>query len=151
MKKCSKCGKKKPTSSFYKRKEADAVYSRPHWKECCKAAQRREHLSQEDREKYLNDKRNKRLLDSFGITIEQYNSLLVKQMGVCAICKKPETFRRSSELDTWRLAVDHDHITGKVRGLLCHLCNLALGNMREDEVSLLSMVAYLREHKTATN
>jgi hypothetical protein len=53
-----------------------------------------------------------------GVTLQQYDDLLVEQGGGCAICKRPPKTRR---LDT-----DHDHKTGRVRGLLCHRCNRAL-------------------------
>jgi len=55
----------------------------------------------------------------FGITIEEYDAMLTKQGGVCAICKRPPNKNR--------LAVDHDHTTGEVRGLLCPSCNRAVG------------------------
>lgn len=57
------------------------------------------------------------LKNKYGITIEQYDELLEKQSGCCAVCKKSaESFKR-------RLAVDHNHVTGEVRGLLCTYCN----------------------------
>lgn len=54
----------------------------------------------------------------YGITEEEYQSLLESQNGVCAICDE-------KNVAGWRLAVDHDHATGVVRGLLCNLCNTA--------------------------
>jgi len=48
-----------------------------------------------------------------------------KQNGVCAICKQPETRKRHNKVDN--LSVDHDHSTGKIRGLLCYRCNLLIG------------------------
>ena len=53
-----------------------------------------------------------------GVTVEDYDRLLAAQGGGCAICGNPPKTRR--------LDVDHDHRTGKVRGLLCHRCNRAL-------------------------
>jgi len=68
--------------------------------------------------------RNTFLKRRYGITLEKYNELLKKQNGGCAICgAKPKT--RS-------LNVDHNHITKQVRGLLCHLCNRALGQLKAD-------------------
>src|SRR5574339_629814 len=55
----------------------------------------------------------------FGITIEQYEQMLADQDGKCAICKRPPKANR-------RLAVDHDHTNGNVRGLLCTPCNREL-------------------------
>ena len=70
----------------------------------------------------------------YGISAAEYDALLAKQGGVCAICRK-----RSKE----RLCVDHCHLTGTIRGLLCHACNLALGSLKEDQASLVAALAYL--------
>src|SRR5262249_47723947 len=69
----------------------------------------------------------------FGITLADYEAMLVAQGGGCAICGDPEPEGRS-------LHVDHDHEDGQVRGLLCFRCNNALGDLRED-VALLSRAA----------
>ncbi len=58
------------------------------------------------------------LIKKYGITIDRYNEVFDKQNGVCAICKKPTKKK---------LFVDHDHQTGKVRGLLCSGCNMGIG------------------------
>lgn len=60
----------------------------------------------------------------YGLSYEDYLQLLERQAGVCAICKRPPT--KVTRLDR-RLHVDHDHETGRVRGLLCRACNAALG------------------------
>lgn len=60
-----------------------------------------------------------RVRKNFGISIEQYETMLREQSGVCGLCGLPENVRR-------RLAVDHDHKTGAVRGLLCFRCNTKL-------------------------
>ena len=77
---------------------------------------------------------------NYGITLEEYNSRVVKQKGVCAICKKSTISKR-------RLAVDHCHTTGKVRGLLCSGCNTALGQVRDDTTTLRAMIAYLQTYQ----
>lgn len=66
--------------------------------------------------------RRKHLRVRYGLTIEQYENLLAQQDGVCAICNAPPPKDR-------RLHVDHDHVTGEVRGLLCLKCNTALERM----------------------
>jgi hypothetical protein len=71
----------------------------------------------------------------YGISAEQYQELFNAQNGVCAICGNPET--RIHKGVVARLSVDHDHITGTVRGLLCQPCNLGLGGFK-DEIELLS-------------
>jgi hypothetical protein len=70
----------------------------------------------------------------YGITADQYNQMLEKQKGVCALCEKPQT--------RIRLAVDHDHRTGKVRGLLCNWCNRHLGVI-EKRMNLFRISIYL--------
>lgn len=64
-------------------------------------------------------------LNKYGITIEDYEDLYVKQGGVCAICGAPPAGPGTNH--GHRLKVDHDHATGEVRGLLCNTCNLLLG------------------------
>lgn len=75
----------------------------------------------------------------YGITKDEYNKLLLKQNGVCAICGKPETNINKSQL-----SVDHDHKTHAVRGLLCASCNAALGYAGDDPDNLDKMANYLR-------
>lgn len=60
-------------------------------------------------------------LKQYGLTQESYDHLHIRQGGVCAICQQETT-----------LVIDHDHSTGKVRGLLCNSCNLALGLLKEN-------------------
>lgn len=79
----------------------------------------------------------------YGITAEQYDTLLAAQGGVCAVCQRPETrAHKSGEL--YELAVDHDHATGAVRGFLCGLCNQAIGFMDDDPGRLIAAAEYLR-------
>lgn len=81
--------------------------------------------------------RRARLKKKYGISLEQYDAMLAKQGGVCAICGRPPGRRR--------LAVDHCHKTKRVRGLLCYKCNYGLGVFRDDPVRLAKASAYLTE------
>lgn len=81
--------------------------------------------------------RANRLKMKFGMTIEAYESLLARQQGVCAVCQNPCSSGR-------RLAVDHDHRTGAVRGLLCGKCNTAIGAFRDDPALLLRASQYVQ-------
>ena len=83
-----------------------------------------------------NKTRNNELKRSFGLTLDDYNKLLKKQKRVCAICKQKDPYFTN-------LAVDHCHKTNKVRGLLCHLCNRALGLFKEDIKALKCAIKYL--------
>lgn len=69
--------------------------------------------------------RNYKLNYKYKISESQYKSILKLQNGVCAVCKLPETEKRRRVLKN--LCVDHDHLTGKIRGLLCQKCNRILG------------------------
>lgn len=82
----------------------------------------------------------------FGITGEQYAAMLKAQGGVCAICEEAERRpdRRTGEMKA--LAIDHDHKTGKVRGLLCADCNTAIGLLDDDPELLRAAIAYLDAH-----
>lgn len=76
-------------------------------------------------------------LKSFGITTEDYDRMLAKQEGSCAICGSPCSTGR-------RLAVDHDHNSGTVRGLLCMDCNTGLGKFCDDPTRLHRAAIYLQ-------
>lgn len=80
------------------------------------------------------------LRNKFGITLQDYRRLLDEQDGKCAICG--ETCRTGK-----RLAVDHDHSNGKVRGLLCQDCNTAIGLFRESPRRLMLAMRYVASHK----
>jgi len=75
----------------------------------------------------------------YGITVEQYEAMLELQNGVCAICGGINTRKL-------KLAVDHDHDTGKVRGLLCDRCNRGIGLLR-DSNNITNALKYLEENK----
>jgi len=86
------------------------------------------------------DKRRHNYKNRYGITVEEYDVLFEKQSGVCAICDKPENLTKDGKLHM--LAVDHNHETLQVRGLLCMNCNTRLGYF-EGKNLLSRMVSYL--------
>lgn len=88
--------------------------------------------------------REKRVSYLFGIDADTYNGMVERQKNLCAICGKPESTTRNGI--TKRLAIDHNHTTGKIRELLCHNCNTAIGKAKEDITILEKMIAYLRKH-----
>lgn len=81
---------------------------------------------------------------SFGICREDYQNLHARQGGRCAICGGRESVTSAITGRRHRLAVDHNHKTGAVRGLLCRRCNAALGMLEEDAERFAVAVAYLR-------
>jgi hypothetical protein len=78
------------------------------------------------------------LIRSYGISVQEYQRLLEHQQGVCAVCRQQcKTYEH--------LSVDHNHATGKVRGLLCAKCNVALGMLNEDRERIAMLLNYLFE------
>lgn len=83
--------------------------------------------------------RRSHLKRKFGLTVEQYDEMLAAQGGVCAICGRPPR-------EDIALHVDHDHETGRVRGLTCFGCNNGLGDFGDDPQLLERASAYLDRH-----
>lgn len=75
------------------------------------------------------------VIKTYGLAPGEYAAMLAAQDGRCAICTRIPRNRR--------LAVDHDHFTGKVRGLLCYLCNKYLGQWEGDPIATYNAVLYL--------
>jgi hypothetical protein len=80
----------------------------------------------------------------YGVMPDVYTRLLIEQGGVCAICSNPERMAIRGIIQS--LAVDHDHQTGTIRGLLCNACNTGLGKFKESPDRLARALAYLRSH-----
>lgn len=88
--------------------------------------------------------RKRRYMQKYGITLEQYSQMLESQKGECAICECHES--QSMQGIVRQLAVDHDHVTGKVRALLDNKCNAILGHSNDSVLLLTKCIAYLAEH-----
>ena len=84
---------------------------------------------------------NNSLKFHYGISLNDYNVMLSSQGGVCAICYQTKFNKRNK-----RLFVDHNHTTGKVRGLLCINCNSVVGHCKEDISILDKTKIYLDKH-----
>ena len=91
-----------------------------------------------NREKVLATKRASHFLGKYGLTVAQKQSLLDRQGGRCPICTTTAPGKRG-----W--VVDHNHATGKVRGLLCHPCNTGIGMLGDSAARLDAGAAYLRK------
>jgi hypothetical protein len=87
--------------------------------------------------KFLRKAMLKRL---YRISLEKYNKIFTEQEGKCAICGTHQ-----NELKR-KLAVDHNHKTGKVRGLLCYKCNSIIGYSKEDIIILKQTIEYLNKY-----
>lgn len=82
------------------------------------------------------------LKNKYGITLEEFEILLAHQGEVCAICLEKDNDKRYL-----KLCVDHNHKTGKIRGLLCQNCNRALGSFKESINVLEKAIAYLKKYE----
>lgn len=83
-----------------------------------------------------------RLWRDYRITLEEFDEMVKAQNGVCAICENPPP-------EGERLCVDHCHDLNVVRGLLCHLCNTALGKFKDSPALLMKAASYVRAGLTA--
>lgn len=124
-----------------KNKESMKIYHSEFYKKNKKEIDRRniKYYKEHRKEVYLNQRRNA-LKNSYGLTIEGYEVLVQSQNGKCCICllEKP-------------LVVDHDHETGKIRGLLCHKCNSGIGMMCDDIKIVRMAYEYLKKHCGGNN
>lgn len=87
--------------------------------------------------------RERMLRNKYGLTEAEYDDISNNQGGVCKICGG----KNNSTGTEKRLVVDHDHLSGKVRGLLCDRCNQGIGLLQESETVLVSAIDYLRNSK----
>ena len=142
-------------NSQFKRRDSSLPYSKEncYWKPYVAPEDRRNNNAEKmkkwsARAREINPDyyRNADLKRTYGITIDDYNQMLAAQNNVCAVCGLPErrVDHRTKQLS--RLAVDHCHTTGKVRGLLCHHCNAMLGSSIDSIKNLEKGIAYLRLH-----
>lgn len=132
---CCACRQTKPRSAYHRDRNAhDGTSLDPRCRDCRKKASANHVIDMELR----NSGHYMRL---YGITANQYRTMHAEQNGLCAICQQPETLTRRGKL--CNLCVDHDHITGQVRGLLCSSCNFALGKMQDSPQLLRAAADYL--------
>jgi len=126
MKSCKKCNETKDLSKFYKDKSfKDGLRS------TCKSCDN------------IKSKRNYRKYDikvRYGISLDEYKEMSLKQNNCCAICQKPQNKLR------YMLCVDHNHGNGQIRELLCKPCNLIIGNCFENTDILKKTISYLVKH-----
>jgi hypothetical protein len=120
---CGKCSLLKPLSEFYVRrasKDGRSYRCKP-----CSVKNSAEWMNAKPKEERQRIYLERDLRRKFGISTEVYNAVFLAQEGVCAICKQPNPNKN-------RLAVDHNHETGEVRGLLCGPCNMLLYRIEND-------------------
>lgn len=136
-KRCGRCLFVLATTDFHKAKrEKSGLQS---WCKSCRKEHKKEERKEYHRNRYHSNKDN--YLDwmyvrKYGISLATFKELLEEQKGVCKICSLPCTSGR-------QLSVDHDHLTGKVRGLLCGNCNKGLGSFKDNINLLKKAMEYL--------
>jgi hypothetical protein len=164
MKPCKKCGVEKPLDDFYRcagtrdghrsdckvcnlaakhqRYVANPEAAKARAKRWQQANPERVNAIQRARRATPEAKRRARaehLMRKYGLTLEQYDAMLKGQGGGCFICGR-------APREDISLHVDHDHATGRIRGILCFCCNNALADFKEDPKLLAKAVSYLMEH-----
>ena len=159
---CSKCGEEKPFSEYHSKRGK----SQPECKPCRSKYMAKLYQDNRERERAvrkawyeknkilvceklrknrqdnLQEHRLRARLRRKGMSLEQYQSKIIAQRNSCEICLG------SFGTDAYKCSyIDHDHKTGKIRGLLCSQCNTALGLLREDIKLFQKCVAYLKKYK----
>jgi len=158
MKKCTHCKEDKPFSEYYP--VANGIKGvRPRCKECMKILEKKKYgendefrwsklnkqaiklqTNPEHKARHQESQRRWHLKSSYGLTTEMFDAMVAAQGGGCAICKiKPEV-----GVPKTRMVVDHCHKTNTVRGILCDLCNTAIGKFHDDISKLESAIRYLK-------
>ena len=127
MRLCPPCGQTKPQEEFYK--------GQRRCKECSKALNKVYMAANKDKQSLYN--RRATLRHKYGISMEDFDSILLQQGGGCCVCGSSE-----------RLCVDHNHATGEVRGILCNDCNVSAGTMGDSPSRLRALADYLEERGT---
>ncbi|MCK9154521.1 MAG: endonuclease domain-containing protein [Paludibacteraceae bacterium] len=140
---CPRCKRVLPLEEFSHTK--GKKNNSPHCHECCSdlllELREKEEYKNSHKEYYKQRKeqaKNRNLLIKYGISLEMYNEMLEKQDGKCAVCGKTTTENGKC------LAVDHDHKTGKIRGLLCNNCNVSVGFLQDNPELALVIHEYLK-------
>ena len=136
-KKCVKCGETRPIKAFHKRSAGkDGLTARCSL--CLNTKALQVSLDRPDIRRSYN------LKQRFDMTIDQYNKMFLKQKGKCSICNSAETALDNKGCTKY-LAVDHNHDTGAIRGLLCSSCNTGIGLLGDSVKTLKSAIKYLNK------
>lgn len=143
---CHRCETMKTKKDFSHFRHKNGRWYRNY---CCRKCQTEmnKRSKEKNREKARRLQRLCHLRAQYGIDDSRYQELLVQQYGVCAICKKPETRVIFGSLA--QLAVDHNHETGSIRGLLCGRCNRMIGLAKDSPSILQAAIEYLTAKVTA--
>lgn len=156
---CKVCKHELPTSKFsVSTKVNKAGESKDYMDSTCMVCRRRAYLAKPGKKEIHRqgtknwyrdnpDKAKSQRLKKYGLDLDGYNALRKKQKYCCAVCKKHEedVSQGRAKTPATALHVDHDHETGKVRGLLCTNCNIILGKCYDDKTILKRAMQYLKD------
>ena len=163
-KKCSDETKKKISDSllkfynnnagvkFGKTKEEHNIYYKK-WRELNRDDYNKKRLdwANKDRERRTKQARKSHLKTTFNITLDDYDLMVKNQNGLGLIChKKPKKIKYKNKKNP-DFHIDHDHKTGKIRGLLCYNCNIGLGKFNDDIEIMKSAINYLNNNNSIKN
>lgn len=148
-KRCRVCSKAKPLDQFHLKSTATgkriskctscvAAYNKRHYRQNAPKYRRLAH----EWKSRNPDKVREYNITRYGVSRDEVHRMKIAQHGLCKICGDPV---RSGK----RLVIDHDHTTGKVRGLLCHQCNIAIGHLSDSPDIALAAARYLQLHQTS--
>lgn len=145
-KRCHKCEIEKDVSLFNKNKSTKDGYT-SQCKECYRSWHKNNPEKSKEQSKQWRNNHPKRtigfyLKSKYNITLKDYNTLFEQQNGYCAICGTHQTNFKL------RFAVDHNHRTGEVRGLLCFKCNWILGRTNDNINVFKNAISYLEKYAT---
>lgn len=144
LKTCTKCRVEKSTDQYsVSRQGKNGPVYRSNCKDC-QAKSARQWFA-DNSERANENRRRWNLENLYGLTVEGYDQMLANQGGVCAICGNGEPTAHGRTGTQFRLAVDHDHETGRVRGLLCQKCNRSIGLLDDDVDLLKRAIDYLQK------
>jgi hypothetical protein len=150
LKSCRTCKKSKPINAF-------PTYPNGQYKRQCKVCVSKDGCTRQHEKRSVTKtkvfNKNYWIRHKYGIELEDYEEIRLVQNNLCAICGKAETsiHKRYGHSKVRQLCIDHDHDTGKIRGLLCQRCNQGLGLFQENIDNLNKAVEYLRAAKETGN
>jgi len=160
LKVCIKCKQRKSSSDFYRNRTDCRLCRKQYQKEFYikhidLEKEKRKVYYQKNCQVVKNYQKLRRIenpdidtiknLKKYGLSLEQYKEMSLKQNNTCAICNSPETATLKKNGKIKKLSVDHNHITNKIRGLLCINCNRGIGSFKDDVEKLKRAILYLEQ------
>ena len=145
VKRCATCTETKPVAEFHPVSRNSTLEYRSYCKPCARSKRRAAYEKAGGKDVPYAQV----LKREYGLTLEQYNDMLKRQAHRCAVCRRPETVTIKKTGEVRRLAVDHDHVTGTVRGLLCHRCNILVWAMEDNHTTLSAIEKYVENFRNS--